>query len=363
MPRRLRLVRCACLLLCAGGVTTLTLATLLQLPIQHTPPSKVNVFNDDDTAMNTAIGAVELRNRDVRREGVVEGGVGAQREGRCFTSAQPEKSALYVPDLICHWRSSVGDDVSDSHGREGRPESYAADEGVTTGGAPGNEKKPTHWIQRERLARELGQCCCYRVTSWPAVAAASARRAQNYEQVARAARLAGRAESQCLPVLLVVGAQKSGTTALMGYMLFHPGFAAPQRKEAHFFDRGFDTAATLGNMMNLVVGTMTMVGPPIQTTPKLDVLQRYMTSFAQPASRGIAGDATPSYMLSRASMVRARALLPAARIVILLRDPVDRAWSEYNMKLRRVRTQMRLEDEATRSIALEVMRNCRRASL
>jgi hypothetical protein len=39
-----------------------------------------------------------------------------------------------------------------------------------------------------------------------------------------------------LPHIVIVGAQKSGSTALFGHLLFHPNFATPKRKELHSFD-------------------------------------------------------------------------------------------------------------------------------
>ena len=171
----------------------------------------------------------------------------------------------------------------------------------------------------------------------------------------RAGRRVQRTEPRCLPVLLVVSAQKSGTTALMGYLLFHPGFAAPQRKEAHFFDRAFAASSRPASRAS--------EAGPLDQTPRPKMLARYLSGFARPASRGVAADATPSCMLSRQAMLRAQALLPAARIVVLLRDPVDRAWSEYNMKLRRIDAQMHLDDLNTQSIALEVYRTCHQDSL
>ena len=42
---------------------------------------------------------------------------------------------------------------------------------------------------------------------------------------------------RCLPRVIIAGAQKSGTTALFGYLLMHPQFAPPRRKEVHSFDK------------------------------------------------------------------------------------------------------------------------------
>lgn len=50
-------------------------------------------------------------------------------------------------------------------------------------------------------------------------------------------------------------------------------------------------------------------------------------------------DATPSYISSRVSCRRISSSLPYAKLLILLRNPVSRAYSEYQMKARRVKDQ------------------------
>ena len=41
---------------------------------------------------------------------------------------------------------------------------------------------------------------------------------------------------KCLPTVIIAGAQKSGSTALYGYLMLHPNFAPAKRKELHSFD-------------------------------------------------------------------------------------------------------------------------------
>ena len=40
----------------------------------------------------------------------------------------------------------------------------------------------------------------------------------------------------CLPSFIVIGSQKSGSTALLAHFLLHPNFVGPLRKETHFYD-------------------------------------------------------------------------------------------------------------------------------
>jgi hypothetical protein len=102
-----------------------------------------------------------------------------------------------------------------------------------------------------------------------------------------------------LPDFLVVGAQKGGTTALWEYLRRHPGIAGPSWKEVSFFDRHWAR------------------GPAW-----------YRGNF--PLRRGrLVGEASPSYLFHPLAPARARALVPEARLVAILRDPVDRAYSHY----------------------------------
>lgn len=227
------------------------------------------------------------------------------------------------------------------------------------------------------------QCCCYNATTWPIplrVAAARAVSANQADSIARKAAAVLPAPDdasvalRCLPSFVVVGAQKAGTTALMGYTLFHPAFAPPRLKEAHFFDKGFQSVSVeetrlsaLGPPETHLVHRYVGIFPPLPVTPTTDTNSRspHAAAFppSTPATAGqLTGEATPSYILSAVYLRRLRTLLPDARLVLLLRDPVDRAWSEYQMKRRRIEGQLQLSDPYTRRLAVEVQMHCRRLS-
>eukprot|EP00049_Salpingoeca_infusionum_P027772 m.34217 g.34217 ORF g.34217 m.34217 type:complete len:602 (+) comp9747_c0_seq2:178-1983(+) len=138
----------------------------------------------------------------------------------------------------------------------------------------------------------------------------------------------------CLPSYFIIGAQKSGSTALSSYMLFHPAHMPARRKEGHFFDK-------VGHRM---------VHPA-----------KYSTSFetynaSQPVR--ITGDATPSYILSEDYAKYLHLVFPDTRLVLILRDPTDRFFSEYNMKLRRVQAEFSPSNDTFVTIVSNLASEC-----
>ena len=102
-----------------------------------------------------------------------------------------------------------------------------------------------------------------------------------------------------LPDFLILGAQKAGTTALYAYLRRHPGVTGPRWKEVSYFDRHYARGHAW-----------------------------YRGNF--PLRRGlIVGEASPSYLFHPAAPGRAAALVPEARLIAILRDPVERAYSHY----------------------------------
>lgn len=172
----------------------------------------------------------------------------------------------------------------------------------------------------ELLCHERGgpggaaQCCCYNSSAWHH----QPRQPHNLAALDSTAHFY-RTPLRCLPAFLIVGSQKSGTTAAMAYLLLHPHFRPPRLKEAHFFDKGYRN------------------GRQQLERPSPTALQRFVELFpavnSSQAPRGLSGDATPSYMLSQRTMALARRALPSTPLIVLLRDPVDRAYSEYQMKV------------------------------
>lgn len=105
-----------------------------------------------------------------------------------------------------------------------------------------------------------------------------------------------------LPEFLIVGAAKSGTTSLAAWLDAHPQVAVPVRKELHVFNTG-----------------AWRNGP-----------QWYAEQFSAPAG-GIAGEATPDYMIYPETVGRMADMVPDAKLIAVIREPIARAYSQFRM--------------------------------
>jgi hypothetical protein len=111
-----------------------------------------------------------------------------------------------------------------------------------------------------------------------------------------------------LPDFLVLGAMKAGTTSTYAYLVRHPRIQRAWRKEVHFFEAPATYA--LGELW-------------------------YRAHFPIRRSGMISGDATPSYMFFTEAPARIARHVPRARLITLLRNPVDRAFSHYHHLVQR----------------------------
>jgi hypothetical protein len=103
-----------------------------------------------------------------------------------------------------------------------------------------------------------------------------------------------------LPHFLLIGAQKAGTTSLYDAIAQHPRVVHALGKGIHFFDEHAHR------------------GPAW-----------YRSNF--PMVRGrLTGEASPDYLPHPLAPARAAALVPAAKLLVVLRDPVERAISHYH---------------------------------
>jgi hypothetical protein len=113
---------------------------------------------------------------------------------------------------------------------------------------------------------------------------------------------------------VIGGVQKAGTTALARYLGRHPRLLLPCDKEAHMFDAAdFDDGAT---------------------SAQIDA--RYLPLFDDASTpAALHGDATPFYLYQPRVIARMARYNPAMRILVLLRDPVERAVSHHHMERQR----------------------------
>jgi hypothetical protein len=120
-----------------------------------------------------------------------------------------------------------------------------------------------------------------------------------------------------LPDFLIAGVPKAGTTALYAALLRHPQLFLPQTKEPKFF---------------LTDGPPpTRGGPGDVQTYQENVWRRedYEALFAPAPPGTLRGEATPFYLYSREAQLRIHELIPQVKLILVLRDPVDRAHSNW----------------------------------
>lgn len=117
------------------------------------------------------------------------------------------------------------------------------------------------------------------------------------------------------PDFLVIGAYKCGTTALHHYLRAHPGLFVPARKEPNYFafagaEPPFDHPAAPGSIRDLAT---------------------YEGLFMPAPTGAIVGEVSPAYLAVPGACERIRTAAPDVRLVAVLRDPVERAYSDYLM--------------------------------
>ncbi|HUF89533.1 MAG TPA: sulfotransferase domain-containing protein [Gemmatimonadota bacterium] len=121
-----------------------------------------------------------------------------------------------------------------------------------------------------------------------------------------------------LPDFLIVGAMKSGTSTFYHHLIRHPQIAAARTKEVHFFDHRWHKG-----------------------------LNWYRSFFPLKRSMpegGITGEATPYYLFHPSVPPRISTVLSEVRLLVLLRDPVERTFSHYRHEVRSGRETLSFED-------------------
>ncbi len=120
-------------------------------------------------------------------------------------------------------------------------------------------------------------------------------------------------ESAKLPNFLLLGAQKAGTTSLYHYLAQHPEVFMCPVKEPHYFSWG-----------DLEIGPNLIRGLDRGLT-----LADYRKLFTRVRGEKAIGEASTSYLASVRAARRIRELIPEARMIAVLRDPAERAHSNY----------------------------------
>jgi hypothetical protein len=118
-----------------------------------------------------------------------------------------------------------------------------------------------------------------------------------------------------LPDVVIVGTQKGGTTSLNRYLSGHPDIGVAIAKEVHFFSVRFDNG-----------------------------LDWYRAHFPLQGEARIVIEASHSYLVHPRAPARLHAALPQVKLIALLRNPVDRAYSQHQMNVRKDIEPLSFED-------------------
>ena len=134
----------------------------------------------------------------------------------------------------------------------------------------------------------------------------------NAGDVPSAEQVSSEPEVGALPDFVIIGAQKGGTSFLYHLLTLHPLVEPAARKELHFFDNPelFDHGAEWYR----------------RCFPRLN---------SKDGQRFITGEATPYYLFDPPVAKRMAQIVPKARLIALLRNPIDRAYSHYQMQVKR----------------------------
>lgn len=109
--------------------------------------------------------------------------------------------------------------------------------------------------------------------------------------------------NKLLPHFLIIGAMKCGTTSLYRYLIQHPNIIPAKKKEIHFFDNQYDKGVSWYRSQF-----------PLLLNPKVNF---------------ITGEASPYYLFHPHAAKRIYETMPQVKLIALLRNPVDRAYSHY----------------------------------
>lgn len=140
-----------------------------------------------------------------------------------------------------------------------------------------------------------------------------------------------------LPDFLILGAARAGTTALHSYLRQHPRIFMPDLKEPNFFSFQNETLTCRGPGADYINNSVTQ-------------LAAYQQLF-DPAQPGdIRGEASPLYLFTPPAPANIRRLVPAVKMIVILRNPIDQAYSHF---LYATKQAIETETDFTTALGLE----------
>jgi hypothetical protein len=128
-----------------------------------------------------------------------------------------------------------------------------------------------------------------------------------------------------VPDYLVIGTKRGGTTSLQQYLTAHPDVLEPKAaKASHYFDANFSKGWSWYRAHF--------------------PLQRWMNQERAAGRPVVVGEASPYYCFHPLALDRIAARIPEVKLIIVLRDPVERAWSHYHNERRLQAEPLSFED-------------------
>ncbi|NJK48126.1 sulfotransferase [Candidatus Gracilibacteria bacterium] len=121
-----------------------------------------------------------------------------------------------------------------------------------------------------------------------------------------------------LPNFLIVGVQKAGTTSIYNYLNEHPQVYMSPIKETNFLAKDWET-----------------IDPELDKKQKTRTFEQYCLLFQNVKDEIAIGEASPNYLFHyQTSANRIQRYVPNAKLIAILRDPAERAYSDYLMHVR-----------------------------
>jgi hypothetical protein len=118
------------------------------------------------------------------------------------------------------------------------------------------------------------------------------------------------------PDFIIIGFHKSGTTSLYNYLIQHPNIESASEKELEFFSYAYDRGMSYYKLQ-------------FPTKIKKWLIER------KTKNKFLTGEASPAYSYHPYAPERIKKNLPNVKLIVLLRNPIDRAYSDYNQDIRR----------------------------
>ena len=117
------------------------------------------------------------------------------------------------------------------------------------------------------------------------------------------------------PDFIIIGAQRCGTTSMYNYLIQHPQVEPAIQKEVHYFDNNYNKGITW-----------------------------YLKQFPSKRNGKISGEASPYYIFHPHTPRRIREQFSKIKLIVLLRNPTDRAFSNYQFEVKLGNEKLSFED-------------------